>query len=145
VTEGGGGVVVSLAMRPASPVRVAGFGRSDLGDDRLWSLLGQDASVQASTGSAVGQGVLSGVRVGAGNPEAVGMVAVAALLGDQLGEAPVMVGRAGGVLVHGAVLDGGDVLQAVVSDHPDAGGLLQQEGRVAKDQVGQPSRAVRGG
>jgi integrase len=39
------------------------------------------------------------------------------------------------VLVHGAVLDGGDVLQAVVSDHPDVGRLLQQEGRVAKDQV----------
>jgi hypothetical protein len=81
VTEGDRGVVVSLATRPALPVRVAGFGRS----------------VQASTGSGVGQGVLSGVRVGAGNPEAVGMVAVAALLGDQLDEAPIMVGRAGGV------------------------------------------------
>jgi hypothetical protein len=36
------------------------------------------------------------------------------------------------VPVHGAVLDGGDVLQSVVSDHPDAGALLQQEGRVAR-------------
>jgi hypothetical protein len=39
--------------------------------------------------------MLGGVRVGAGHPEAVGMVAVAALLGDQLGEAAGMVGRAG--------------------------------------------------
>ena len=42
VTEGGGGVVVSLATRPALPVWVAMFGRSDLLDDRVWSLLGQD-------------------------------------------------------------------------------------------------------
>jgi hypothetical protein len=41
------------------------------------------------------------------------MVAVAALLGDQLGEAPVMIGGAGGVLMHGAELGGGDVLQTV--------------------------------
>ena len=75
-------------------------------------------SVQAIAGNGVGQGVLGGGRVGAGDPEAVGMVAVAALLGDQLGEAAVMVGGAGGLLVHGAVLDGGDVLQPVVGDRP---------------------------
>ncbi len=92
-------------------------------------------SVQAIAGNGVGQGVLGGGRVGAGDPEAVGMVAVAALLGDQLGEAAGMVGGAGGVLVHGAVLDGGDVLQAVVGDHPDAGRLLQQDGGVAQHQV----------
>jgi hypothetical protein len=63
------------------------------------------------------------------------MVAVAALLGDQLGEAAGMVSGAGGVLVHGAVLDGGDLLQAVVGDHPEAGWLLEQDGRVAQDQV----------
>jgi hypothetical protein len=76
VTEGGRGVVVSLATRPALPVRVAALG----------------CSLQAAAGNGVGQGVLSGGRVGAGDPEAVGMVAVAALLGDQLGEAAVMVG-----------------------------------------------------
>ena len=38
-------------------------------------------------------------------------------------------------LVHGAVLDGGDPLQAVVGDHPDAGRLLQQDGRIPQDQV----------
>jgi hypothetical protein len=42
VAEGGGGVVVSLATRPALAVRVAGLGRSDLLDDRVWFLLGQD-------------------------------------------------------------------------------------------------------
>ena len=47
--------------------------------------------MQAIAGSGVGQGVLGGGGVGAGDPEAIGMVAVAALLGDQLGEAPVMV------------------------------------------------------
>jgi hypothetical protein len=76
-----------------------------------------------------------GGKVGAGHPEAVGMVAVAALLGDQLGEAAGMVGRAGGVLVHGPVLDGGDLLKAVVGDHPDTGLLLQQDGRVTKHQI----------
>jgi len=38
------------------------------------------------------------------------MVAVAALFGDQLGETVVMLGGAGGVLVHGAVLASGNVL-----------------------------------
>jgi hypothetical protein len=99
---------VALATRPASPARIAGLGRSDLLDDRVWSLLGQDveearpleqaeavhqagravaedgSSLQAFAGNCVGQGVLGGGRVGAGDPEAVGMVAVAALLGDQL-------------------------------------------------------------
>ena len=42
VAESGGGVVVTLAAWPASPVRVAALGRSDLLDDRVWSLLGQD-------------------------------------------------------------------------------------------------------
>jgi hypothetical protein len=63
------------------------------------------------------------------------MVAVAALFGDQLGEAAGMVGRAGGVLMHGAVLDGGDVLQAVVGEDPEAGRLLEQDGGVAEDQA----------
>ena len=105
---GGGGVVVALAPRPASPVRVAVLGRSDPGDDGVWSLPGQDAqearpveqpeavdqaagavaehgcSVQAIAGSGVGQGVLGSGGVGAGDPEAVRMVAVAALLGDKL-------------------------------------------------------------
>jgi hypothetical protein len=129
---------VALAPWPALPVRVAALGCSDLGDDRLWSLPGQDAqeagpveqaeavdqagravaeyggSVQAIAGSGVGQGVPGGGGVGAGDPEAIGMVAVAALLGDQLGKAPVMIGGAGGVLMHGAELGGGDVLQTVV-------------------------------
>jgi hypothetical protein len=52
------------------------------------------------------------------------MVAVAALLGDQLSEATVVVGGAGGVLMHGAVLDSGNVLQAIVGDHSDAGRLV---------------------
>jgi hypothetical protein len=43
VAEGSGGVVVSLATRPASPVRIAGLGRTNLLDDRVWSLLSQDA------------------------------------------------------------------------------------------------------
>jgi hypothetical protein len=68
--------------------------------------------------------VLGGGGVGAGDPEAVGMVAVAALLGDQLSEATVVVGGAGGVLMHGAVLDSGNVLQAIVGDHSDAGRLV---------------------
>jgi hypothetical protein len=42
LAEGGGGVVMSLATRPTSPLRVAVLGRSDLLDDRVWSLLGQD-------------------------------------------------------------------------------------------------------
>jgi hypothetical protein len=103
VAEGDGGVVVSLATRPALPVRVAAFGGSDLLDDRRWSLLGQDGqeawpveqakavdqagravaqhggSGQAVSAGGVGQGVLGGGRVGAGDPEAVRMVAVAAL------------------------------------------------------------------
>jgi hypothetical protein len=33
---------MSLATRPTSPLRVAVLGRSDLLDDRVWSLLGQD-------------------------------------------------------------------------------------------------------
>jgi hypothetical protein len=37
---GGGGVVMALAPRPASSVRVAVLGRSDLLDDRVWPLLG---------------------------------------------------------------------------------------------------------
>jgi Phage integrase family len=48
--------------------------------------------LEAIAGHRVGQGVLGGGRVGVGDPEAVGMVAVAALLGDQLGEAAGMVG-----------------------------------------------------
>ena len=42
LAEGGGGVVVALAAWPASPVRVAVLSRSDLLDDRVWPLLGQD-------------------------------------------------------------------------------------------------------
>ena len=66
------------------------------------------------------------------DPEAVGMVAVAALLGDQLREAAGMVGGAGGVLVHGGVLDTSNLLQAVVGKNPDAGWLLQQDRGVTK-------------
>jgi hypothetical protein len=52
-----------------------------------------------------------------------------------------MVGRAGGVLVHGAVLDSGDVLQPVVCNHPDAGRLLASEqvrsgGRITDTRLG---------
>jgi hypothetical protein len=106
VAEGGGGVVVSLATRPALAVRVAGLGRSDLLDDRVWSLLGDGVEEarpveQAAAGDGAGQGVLSGGRIGAGDPEAVGMVAVAALLGDQLSEAAVMVGGPTGSPVSG--------------------------------------------
>jgi hypothetical protein len=68
---------------------------------------------------------------GAGNPEAVRMVAVATLLGGQLGEAAVMVDRAGGVLVHAMVLNGGHVLQAIVGNNPDAGWLGGQPPRSA--------------
>jgi len=60
------------------------------------------------------------------------MVAVAALLSNQLGEAEVIVGRAGGLLVHGAVLSGGHFLQAFVGDYPDAGRLFDQDGGVAE-------------
>jgi hypothetical protein len=98
---------MALASRPASPVRVAALGRSDLLDDHVWSLVGQDVqearpveqaeavhqagravaqdgrSLQATAGNGVGEGVLGSGRIGAGDPEAVGMVAVAALLGDQ--------------------------------------------------------------
>ncbi len=116
---------MSLATRPALPVRIAVLGRSDLGDDGVRSLLGQDGQearpveqaeavnqaggavaehgrpLEAIARNGVGQSVFGGGRVGAGHPEAVGMVAVATLLGDQLGEAAGMVGRAGGVLMHG--------------------------------------------
>jgi hypothetical protein len=50
VAEGGGGIVVSLATRPALAVRVAVLSRSDLGDDGLWSLLGQDVQEARSLG-----------------------------------------------------------------------------------------------
>jgi hypothetical protein len=97
---------VSLASRPASPVRVAGLGRSDLLDDGVWSLVGQDVqearpieqaeavdqagravaqdgcSLQATAGNGVGEGVLGSGRIGASDPEAIRMIAVAALLGD---------------------------------------------------------------
>jgi hypothetical protein len=62
------------------------------------------------------------------------MVAVAALLGDQVSKAAVMVGGAGGVVAHGAVLASGDVLQTIVGEGLEAGRLLQQDGGVAKDQ-----------
>jgi hypothetical protein len=62
------------------------------------------------------------------------MVAVAALLGNEFSEAAVMIGGAGGVLMHGAVLASGNVLQAIVGDDPDAGRLLQQNGGVAEHQ-----------
>ena len=150
---------MSLATRPASPVRVAGLGRSDLLDDRVWSLLGQDvqegrpveqaeavdhpgravaedgSSLQAFAGNGVGEGVLGGGGVGAGHPEAIWMVAVAALLGNEFREAAVMIGGAGGVMMHGAVLDGGNILQAIVGEDPDAGRLLQQDGGVPEDQA----------
>jgi hypothetical protein len=45
-----------------------------------------------------------------------------------------MVGGAGGVVVHSAVLASGDVLQTIVGEGPEAGRLLQQDGGVAKDQ-----------
>jgi hypothetical protein len=94
------------------------LGRSDLGDGGVWSLLGQGGQqawpveqaeavdqaggavaqdgrpLEAFVGDGVGQGVLGGGRVGAGHPEAIGMVAVATLLGDQLGEAAGMIGGA---------------------------------------------------
>ena len=150
---------MSLATRPALPIRVAMFGRSDLADDRVWSLLGQDGqeagpveqaeavnqagsavaehgrSVQALAGNGVDKGVVGGGRVGAGDPEPVGMVAVAALFGDQLSEATGMGGGAGGLLMHRVVLHGGDLFQPVVGDHPDASRLLQQDGRIPQDQV----------
>src|SRR5215211_8538700 len=137
LAEGGRGVVVSLAPRPALAIWVAMFGRSDLGDDGVWSLLGQDCqeagpvdqaeavdqaggavaehgrSVQALAGNGVDQRVLGGGRVGTGDPEPVGMVAVAALFGDELSEAAGMGGGAGGLLMHRVVLHGGDALQPV--------------------------------
>lgn len=69
------------------------------------------------------------------------MVAVAALFGDQLGEAAGMVNRADGVL-HGTVLGSGDLLQAIVGDHADAGWLLQQDSRVPQDQIGNGVRLL---
>ena len=86
-------------------------------------------------GNGVGEGMLGSGRIGASDPEAIRMIAVAALLGDQLSEATVMIGGAGGVLMHGAVLDSGNVLQAIVGDDPEAGRLLQQDGGVAEDQA----------
>jgi hypothetical protein len=94
---------VSLATRPASPLRVAGLGCSDALDEGVWSLLSQDLqearpveqaeavdqaggavaeygrSVHGISGNGVGQGVLGSGGIGAGDPEAVRMVAVAAL------------------------------------------------------------------
>ena len=43
---------MALAMRPASPVRIAGRGRSDLLDDRVWSLLAQDVEEARPLGQA---------------------------------------------------------------------------------------------
>ena len=142
---------MSLATRPTSPLGVAELRRPDPLDDGVWSLLSQDAeeaspvkqaeavdqagrtvaedgrSLQAIEGNGIGQGVLGRGGIGAGDPEAVWMVAVAALLRDQFSEAAVMVGGAGGVLMHGAVLDSGDALQAIIGKDPDTGWLLQQE------------------
>jgi hypothetical protein len=92
-------------------------------------------SLQAIVGNGVGEGVLGGGRVGAGDPEAVWMVAVPALLGNEFSEASVMIGGAGSLLMHGAVLDSGNVLQAIVGEDPDAGRLLQQDGGVAEHQA----------
>jgi len=46
---------VSLATRPASPVRVTGLGRSDLLDGRGWSLLGQDVGKLGRAGGVLVQ------------------------------------------------------------------------------------------
>ena len=46
-----------------------------------------------------------------------------------------MGGRAGGLLMHRIVLHGGDAFQPVVGDRPDAGRLLQQDGRIPQDQI----------
>jgi hypothetical protein len=159
VAEGGGGVVVSLAAWPASPVRVATLGRSDLLVDRVWSLLGQDVkegwpveqaeavdqagravaqdgrSLQATVGTVSVRACWAAEGSVLATQEAIRMIAVAALLGDQLSEAAVMIGGAGGVLMHGAVLASGNVLQAIFGEDPDAGRLLQQDGGVAQDQA----------
>jgi hypothetical protein len=36
--------------------------------------------------------------------------------------------------MHGVVLDGGDLFQPVVGDRPDAGRLIQQDGRIPQDK-----------
>jgi hypothetical protein len=154
-----GGIVVALASRPPPSLRVRLLRVSHLLDQRCRPAALEDVeqagpiqqaepvgqpgrtighhgrAVQLATIDGAAKRLLGSLGVGACHPVAVVAVAPALQLGHQLRVPLVMDGRAGWLLVHGGVFDGGELGQPVVGDDRDAGGQVEDDDGVGEHEV----------
>jgi hypothetical protein len=100
---------VSFASRPASPLRVAALGRSDLLDERVWSLLSQEVITEPKGRLHLGPPKTSAGRGMVGLPRSVVDALAERLAMPGSPEELVLAGPLGGALrVPAPILAAGD-------------------------------------